>query len=60
MEEEQYQEILKRLSRIEEMVEPLREETGYLRKISANFLGSWLWEWSHYFTRNTGIHPPQL
>ena len=59
MEEPQYEEIIKRLERIENLLKPLEEDTSYGKKILANILGNVIWEWLAFGTKNTGLHPPQ-
>lgn len=58
MEESQYDEIIKRLERIENLLKPLEEDTSYGKKILANILGNVIWEWLAFGTRDTGLHPP--
>ena len=58
MEESQYDEIIKRLERIENLLKPLEEDTSYGKKILANILGNVIWEWLACGTRDTGLHPP--
>ena len=58
MEESQYDEIIKRLERIENLLKPLEEDTSYGKKILANILGNVIWEWLAFVTRDTGLHPP--
>ena len=58
MEESRYDEIIKRLERIENLLKPLEEDTSYGKKILANILGNVIWEWLAFGTRDTGLHPP--
>ena len=58
MEESQYDEIIKRLERIENLLKPLEEDTSYGKKILANILGNVIWELLAFGTRDTGLHPP--
>ena len=58
MEESQYDEIIKRLERIENLLKPLEEDTSYGKKILANILGNVIWERLAFGTRDTGLHPP--
>ena len=59
MEESQYNEIIKRLERIENYLKPLQEDTSYGKKIMANVIGNIVWEWLFFGTRGLGIHPPE-
>ena len=60
MDESQYNEIIKRLERIENFLKPLEEDTSYEKKILSNLMGNLIWEWLSFGTRNTIIHPPKL
>ena len=60
MEESQYEEIMKRLDKIEKLLEPLATETGYMKKITSNLIGNMVWEWAYHLTRGSGLHPPEL
>ena len=56
----EYDEIIKRLERIENLLKPLEEDTSYGKKILANILGNVIWEWLSYGTKDSIIHPPKL
>ena len=58
MEDPQYNEIIKRLERIENLLKPLEEDTSYGKKILANILGNVILEWLAFGTKDTGLHPP--
>ena len=60
MNESQYDEIIKRLTRIENLLKPLEEDTSYEKKILSNILGNLIWEWLSFGTDGTIIHPPKL
>ena len=56
----EYDEIIKRLERIENLLKPLEEDTSYGKKILANIMGNLIWEWLSYGTKDSIIHPPKL
>lgn len=58
-EEDKYEEIIKRLERIENLLKPLEEDTSYSKKIISNIIGNIVWEWLAFGTRDLGIHPPE-
>lgn len=60
MEESQYEEIIKRLERIEELLNPLAEDTSYKKKITSQILGNIIWEWLYFGTSGSGLHPPRF
>lgn len=62
MEESQYNEIIKRLERIENLLKPLEEDTSFKKKILSNVIGNLVWEWIYYGSNTLGlgdIHPPK-
>lgn len=58
--EEKYKEIISRLDRIENLLNPLAEDTSYRKKILANILGNLIWEWLYFGTSDSGLHPPKF
>lgn len=60
MDENQYSEIINRLERIENLLNPLAEDTSYRKKILSNILGNLIWEWLYFGTSNSGFHPPKI
>ena len=60
MDEIQYNEIISRLTRIENFLKPLEEDTSYKKKIISQILGNIVWEWLYFGTSGTGFHPPKF
>lgn len=60
MDENQYNEILARLERIENLLNPLAEDTSYQKKIISNLIGNLIWEWLYFGTSGSGLHPPKF
>ena len=60
MNEDQYNEIINRLTKIENYLKPLEEDTSYHKKILSTIIGNLIWEWLNYGTQGTIIHPPKF
>lgn len=60
MDEERYKEIIERLTRIEDLLNPLAEDTSYKKKILSQIFGNIIWEWLYFGTSGSGLHPPKF